>query len=120
MPAGICTTESGPSSKVSTPHVIVALPDATAGASPFKVHWHVHRHGSNVMALAQPPGCEESSTLFLDGARSPDAALKDADCPLMEARHIGHAATLMFTLNFPILINLTESESRGSLRWRLS
>lgn len=35
----------------------------------------------------------------------PEAALKDADCALMEARQIGHAATLMFTLNFPILVN---------------
>jgi class 3 adenylate cyclase/predicted ATPase len=35
----------------------------------------------------------------------PQAALKDADCALMEARQIDHAATLMFTLNFPILIN---------------
>jgi predicted ATPase len=35
----------------------------------------------------------------------PEAALKDADCALMEARQIDHAATLMFTLNFPILIN---------------
>jgi len=35
----------------------------------------------------------------------PDAALKGADGALMEARQIEHAATLMFTLNFPILIN---------------
>jgi predicted ATPase len=35
----------------------------------------------------------------------PEAALKDADRALMEARQIEHAATLMFTLNFPILIN---------------
>jgi predicted ATPase len=35
----------------------------------------------------------------------PETALKDADCALMEARQIDHAATLMFTLNFPILIN---------------
>jgi predicted ATPase len=35
----------------------------------------------------------------------PEAALRDADCALMEARQIEHAATLMFTLNFPILIN---------------
>jgi class 3 adenylate cyclase/predicted ATPase len=35
----------------------------------------------------------------------PEAALHDADCALSEAREIGHAATLMFTLNFPILIN---------------
>ena len=35
----------------------------------------------------------------------PEAALKDADCALMEARQIEHAATLMFTLNFPILVN---------------
>jgi class 3 adenylate cyclase/predicted ATPase len=35
----------------------------------------------------------------------PEAALEDADCALMEARQIGHAATLMFTLNFPILVN---------------
>ncbi len=35
----------------------------------------------------------------------PEAALKDAECALAEARQIEHAATLMFTLNFPILIN---------------
>src|SRR6185295_15462028 len=35
----------------------------------------------------------------------PEAALHDADCALSEAREIGHAATLMFTLNFPVLIN---------------
>jgi class 3 adenylate cyclase/predicted ATPase len=35
----------------------------------------------------------------------PEAALKDAECALTEARQIEHAATLMFTLNFPILIN---------------
>lgn len=35
----------------------------------------------------------------------PGAALEDAECALMEARKIEHAATLMFTLNFPILIN---------------
>lgn len=35
----------------------------------------------------------------------PQAALNDADCALMEARQIEHAATLMFTLNFPILVN---------------
>jgi class 3 adenylate cyclase/predicted ATPase len=35
----------------------------------------------------------------------PEAALNDADCALMEARQIEHAATLMFTLNFPIIIN---------------
>jgi class 3 adenylate cyclase/predicted ATPase len=35
----------------------------------------------------------------------PEAALGDADCALMEAREIDHAATLMFTLNFPILVN---------------
>ncbi len=35
----------------------------------------------------------------------PEAALRDADCALTEARQIEHAATLMFTLNFPILIN---------------
>ncbi len=35
----------------------------------------------------------------------PETALKDADRALMEARQIEHAATLMFTLNFPILIN---------------
>jgi class 3 adenylate cyclase/predicted ATPase len=35
----------------------------------------------------------------------PKTALMDADCALMEARQIDHAATLMFTLNFPILIN---------------
>ncbi|WP_225672560.1 adenylate/guanylate cyclase domain-containing protein [Bradyrhizobium hereditatis] len=35
----------------------------------------------------------------------PEAALKDANCALMEARQIEHAATLMFTLNFPILVN---------------
>ena len=35
----------------------------------------------------------------------PDAALRDADCALAEARQIEHAATLMFTLNFPIMVN---------------
>jgi predicted ATPase len=35
----------------------------------------------------------------------PKEALRDADCALMEARQIGHAATLMFTLNFPIIVN---------------
>jgi predicted ATPase len=35
----------------------------------------------------------------------PQAALDDADRALMEARQIEHAATLMFTLNFPILVN---------------
>ncbi|KRR18931.1 hypothetical protein CQ14_18740 [Bradyrhizobium lablabi] len=35
----------------------------------------------------------------------PEAALNDADCALMEARQVEHAATLMFTLNFPILVN---------------
>ena len=35
----------------------------------------------------------------------PEAALKDADCALMEARQIEHVATLMFTLNFPVLVN---------------
>jgi len=35
----------------------------------------------------------------------PKAALQDADRALMEARQIDHAATLMFTLNFPILVN---------------
>jgi predicted ATPase len=35
----------------------------------------------------------------------PEAALKGADCALAEAREIEHAATLMFTLNFPILVN---------------
>jgi class 3 adenylate cyclase/predicted ATPase len=35
----------------------------------------------------------------------PETALKDAGCALTEARLIEHAATLMFTLNFPILIN---------------
>jgi class 3 adenylate cyclase/predicted ATPase len=35
----------------------------------------------------------------------PEAALNGADCALLEARQIEHAATLMFTLNFPILIN---------------
>ncbi|WP_456837379.1 tetratricopeptide repeat protein [Bradyrhizobium sp. USDA 4486] len=35
----------------------------------------------------------------------PDAALNDADCALTEARQIGHGATLMFTLNFPIIVN---------------
>jgi predicted ATPase len=35
----------------------------------------------------------------------PEEALEDADCALTEARQIGHAATLMFTLNFPILVN---------------
>jgi class 3 adenylate cyclase/predicted ATPase len=35
----------------------------------------------------------------------PEAALKGADCALLEARRTEHAATLMFTLNFPIMIN---------------
>jgi class 3 adenylate cyclase/predicted ATPase len=35
----------------------------------------------------------------------PDAALEDADCALKEARQIEHAATLMFALNFPIIVN---------------
>lgn len=35
----------------------------------------------------------------------PKAALQDADRALMEARQIDHAATLMFTLNFPIIVN---------------
>ena len=35
----------------------------------------------------------------------PEAALKGADCALWEARQTEHAATLMFTLNFPILVN---------------
>src|SRR2546430_9374267 len=35
----------------------------------------------------------------------PEAALEGADCALLEARRTEHAATLMFTLNFPILIN---------------
>jgi class 3 adenylate cyclase/predicted ATPase len=35
----------------------------------------------------------------------PEAALKGADCALLEARQTEHAATLMFTLNFPIMIN---------------
>ncbi|MCK1512556.1 AAA family ATPase [Bradyrhizobium sp. 190] len=35
----------------------------------------------------------------------PEAALNDAECALAEARQIEHAATLMFTLNFPILVN---------------
>jgi predicted ATPase len=35
----------------------------------------------------------------------PDAALSDADRALMEARQLEHAATYMFTLNFPILVN---------------
>jgi predicted ATPase len=35
----------------------------------------------------------------------PETALEDADDALKEARQIEHAATLMFTLNFPILIN---------------
>jgi predicted ATPase len=35
----------------------------------------------------------------------PETALKDADLALREARQIDHAATLMFTLNFPILVN---------------
>jgi|EndMetStandDraft_7_1072992.scaffolds.fasta_scaffold01367_6 class 3 adenylate cyclase/predicted ATPase len=35
----------------------------------------------------------------------PEAALRDAGRALMEARQIEHAATLMFTLNFPILVN---------------
>jgi predicted ATPase len=35
----------------------------------------------------------------------PEAALNDADRALMEARQLEHAATFMFTLNFPILVN---------------
>jgi class 3 adenylate cyclase/predicted ATPase len=35
----------------------------------------------------------------------PEAALQGADCALLEARRTEHAATLMFTLNFPIMIN---------------
>src|SRR5258707_13914258 len=35
----------------------------------------------------------------------PEVALDDADCAITEARQIEHAATLMFTLNFPILVN---------------
>jgi class 3 adenylate cyclase/predicted ATPase len=35
----------------------------------------------------------------------PEAALDDADCAMSEARQIEHAATLMFTLNFPVLVN---------------
>jgi predicted ATPase len=35
----------------------------------------------------------------------PKAALRDADRALLEARQIDHAATLMFTLNFPTLVN---------------
>ncbi|WJR75219.1 adenylate/guanylate cyclase domain-containing protein [Bradyrhizobium sp. NP1] len=35
----------------------------------------------------------------------PEAALNDADGALKEARQIDHAATLMFTMNFPILVN---------------
>jgi class 3 adenylate cyclase/predicted ATPase len=35
----------------------------------------------------------------------PETALRDADRALSEAREIDHAATLMFTLNFPILVN---------------
>ena len=35
----------------------------------------------------------------------PETALEDADYALKEARQIEHAATLMFTLNFPILVN---------------
>src|SRR6185436_777435 len=35
----------------------------------------------------------------------PEAALDDADRALMEARQLEHAATYMFTLNFPILVN---------------
>ena len=35
----------------------------------------------------------------------PAAALDDADRALMEARQLEHAATYMFTLNFPILVN---------------
>ena len=44
-----------------------------------------------------------SMTLWLLGY--PEEALKDADCALLEAHQIGHAATLMFTLNFPIIVN---------------
>src|SRR5215468_9345786 len=35
----------------------------------------------------------------------PKAALEGADSALWEARRTEHAATLMFTLNFPILVN---------------
>jgi predicted ATPase len=35
----------------------------------------------------------------------PQAAFEDAECALMEAREIEHAATLMFTLNFPVMLN---------------
>ena len=35
----------------------------------------------------------------------PEAALDDSDRALTEARQIEHAATLMFTLNFPIMVN---------------
>jgi class 3 adenylate cyclase/predicted ATPase len=44
-----------------------------------------------------------SMLLWLQGY--PEAALKGADCALLEARRTEHAATLMFTLNFPIMIN---------------
>src|SRR5439155_1249913 len=49
--------------------------------------------------LGEPP---DDPSLLLG---YPEAALHDADCALMEARQIEHAATLMFTLNFPILVN---------------
>jgi predicted ATPase len=47
--------------------------------------------------------CFRSMSLWLLGY--PETALKDADRALEEARQIDHAATLMFTLNFPIMVN---------------
>ena len=47
--------------------------------------------------------CFRSMALWLLGY--PETALKDAYRALEEARQIDHAATLMFTLNFPILVN---------------
>ena len=47
--------------------------------------------------------CFRSMSLWLLGY--PETALKDAGRALEEARQIDHAATLMFTLNFPIMVN---------------
>jgi class 3 adenylate cyclase/predicted ATPase len=47
--------------------------------------------------------CFRSMAMWLLGY--PETALKDAYRALEEARQIDHAATLMFTLNFPILVN---------------
>ena len=47
--------------------------------------------------------CFRSMALWLLGY--PETALKDAYRALTEARQIDHAATLMFTLNFPVLVN---------------